>query len=438
VTTYDGPTLRAVRESMGVPLRRIARTAGMSHGHLSKVERGEYGRPVTPAIMAAYERVTGVRLADAVVAAAERGELPTSRRNSKLWRPGQMSEMRRRGYNAAVAALTIGGHLGEPFLRLLDSTGRPLTPAPPDTVDVVQLEELTQTVTGLDLRYGGALVAQLAKAVLRWAVPMLDTTELADPLARRLHAAIGGLALRAGWAASDAAAHDAARSLFRLALYCAVRGGDPDLRAHVLADVAAQHNSLGYHEDALEIIRFAEGDERIAPAVRMVLHGVKARAYAAIANAELCRRHVVLAEQAFAAASPQAPGWLGTLCHPAYVYAATGHAIAQLSRASREAADVEDARQRLTTAIDNFDTWTHARAHALCTSRLALLDLAADELDQGARWARQALRCSESVHSVRLERDLADIRTAAASHPDDPSMRDLVTELDTAADHKEE
>jgi hypothetical protein len=31
----------------------------MSHGHLSKVERGEHGRPVTPAIIAAYERVTG-------------------------------------------------------------------------------------------------------------------------------------------------------------------------------------------------------------------------------------------------------------------------------------------------------------------------------------------------------------------------------------------
>ena len=49
--TYDGPTLRAIRESMGVPLRRIARHANMSQGHLSKVERGEHGRPITPAIL---------------------------------------------------------------------------------------------------------------------------------------------------------------------------------------------------------------------------------------------------------------------------------------------------------------------------------------------------------------------------------------------------
>jgi transcriptional regulator with XRE-family HTH domain len=43
----DGPTLRAIRESTGTALRRIARHAGMSHGHLSKVEHGEHGRPVT-------------------------------------------------------------------------------------------------------------------------------------------------------------------------------------------------------------------------------------------------------------------------------------------------------------------------------------------------------------------------------------------------------
>lgn len=50
---YDGPTLRSLRESAGVALRKVARIAGMSHGHLSKVERGEPGRPVTPAVLAA-------------------------------------------------------------------------------------------------------------------------------------------------------------------------------------------------------------------------------------------------------------------------------------------------------------------------------------------------------------------------------------------------
>jgi hypothetical protein len=52
----------------------------MSHGHLSKVERGEHGRPVTPAITAAYERVTGVKLAEAAASVAERRDRDTGRR----------------------------------------------------------------------------------------------------------------------------------------------------------------------------------------------------------------------------------------------------------------------------------------------------------------------------------------------------------------------
>lgn len=55
----DGPSLRTLCESFDVPLRWVARTAGMSHGHFGQVERGEYGRSVTPKIQAAYEEILG-------------------------------------------------------------------------------------------------------------------------------------------------------------------------------------------------------------------------------------------------------------------------------------------------------------------------------------------------------------------------------------------
>jgi hypothetical protein len=411
---------------MGVPLRRIARMAGMSHGHLSKVERGEYGRPVTPAIMAAYERVTGVRLAEAVVAVAERGGKPAARRG-KVWRPGELTDMRRRAYNAAIAALTIGGHLGEPFGRLLDSTGRPLTPAPPDAADVAQLGQLAELVTALDLRHGGGLMSQVGKSLLRWAVIMLDAMEMDDRVSRALHAVVGGLALRSAWSAFDTASHEAARTLFRLALYAAGRAGDPDLRAHVLADVAAQHNYLGYHEDCLEIIRFAEGDERVTPAVRMVLHGVKARAYGAIGQDDACRRHIDLAEQAFTSA-PDVPGWVGRLRDPAHLAAMTGHAIAELvHNGAGDDADAAEAQKRLGQAVETFDPASHARA--LCTTRLAMLHLRADETEPGVHWARQALDSAANVYSARLFRDLATIRAIAADQ-EAPLLRELVTDID--------
>lgn len=426
-TEYDGPTLRAIRESMGVPLRRIARQAGMSHGHLSKVERGEHGRPVTPAVLAAYERVTGVRLADAAAALAEEKDVLTGR-GGRSWRPGQLTEMRRQTYNAAIGAITVGGQLGEPFGRLLESTGRPVAPMPPAEDDLVQLTRVSELLTALDLQFGGGLVNQLARTVLRWAVPMLDTCDLDPELSRRLHEVVGGLASRAAWAAFDVAAHEAARSLFRLALYAAVRADDLDLRAHVLADVAAQHNYLGYHRDCLEVVRLGEGDERLSPAVRAVLHGVKARAYAALGEVTAARLHVRLAEEVAREARPDAPGWVGRLADPARVAAATGHALAVVAAHTGEDTDREEARQRLTQAVRELDPDRCARAVALAVAALASLHLGGGDLDAAADWARQAGAWQHRVRSARLRAALATIREAVGQSPH-PRAHELVAEL---------
>jgi transcriptional regulator with XRE-family HTH domain len=429
-TGLDGPTLRAVRESIGVPLRRIARQAGMSHGHLSKVERGEHGRPVTPAIMAAYERVTGVRLTEAAAHVAERRDRDTGRRG-KTWRPGQLTDMRRQAYNAAVGAIAIGGHLGEPVSRLIDSTGRPVTPTPPDEADIEQLEQLVTVLTALDLRHGGGLTSQITKALLRWAVAMLDTAGMPEPTRARLTAIIGVLAARAGWAAYDVAAHEAARSLFRLALSTATRAGDPNLRAHVLADVAAQHNHLGYHHDALAVIRLGEGDERVAPPVRMLLHTVKARTYAALAEADHTARQIDHAETIYAdpGQSTDPADWTATLLHPGHLYAATGHAMATLAGHTGTQAHTQEARRRLAQAVDVFDPATHARTRTLAALRLATLQLVADDPEPGAHTVRVVLQTAAQIRSARITHSLTSLRTLAAHHPDQQTTQPLVSEI---------
>jgi transcriptional regulator with XRE-family HTH domain len=420
---------------MGVPLRRIARLAGMSHGHLSKVERGEYGRPVTPAIMTAYERVTGVRLAEAVVAVAEQAETRLGRhRQVRLWKPGELSDMRRDSYNAAICALSVGGPLTEPYGRLLDSTGRPLVPAPPDEVDIAQLDQLTEVATTLDLRYGGGLVSQFAKALLRWAVLMLNTVDMPEPDSRRIHRAMAALTLRAAWAAFDSAAHEAARSLYRLGIYTAVRAGDANLRVHAMAEVAAQHNAVGYPADALAVIRVAEGDDRAAATVRLVLQGVKARACATLGERDACMRSIEAIEAGHAglAGEPDPPGWLGTLTSPAQVDAAIGHALATLAIKTDDAELAERAHQRLAQAVDGFDTTTHARAHALCAAQLGVLYLTVGRVEQAAGWGRLALLGAAGVRSARLNREIARIRGLAAKHFDQVEAKALVEEIDAA------
>jgi transcriptional regulator with XRE-family HTH domain len=413
----DGPTLRAVRENTGTPLRRIARSAGMSHGHLSKVERGEHGRPVTPAIVTAYERVTGVRLDEAAAKVAER-RLREAGRDAKVWVPGQMTDPRRVGYNAAIGALAVGGFLGEPVGRLIDSAGRPAIPPVPDQWDLVQLAQTCQLLTGLDMRYGGGLVAQLGKAVLGWAVPMLNAREMDEPDATGLHAVLAAIAHRAGWAAFDVAAHESARSLFRLALSAAVRGEDHDLRGHVLADVAAQHNQLGYHHDALQLIRLGEGDERISPPVRMVLHGVKARVYGALGQVEPCRQQIQAAQAAFDQPNiPQRAGWVDRIATPARLDAMAGHAIAELATRTGDDSHRGEAIQRLTRAVDGFDPAVHARAHALCLARIGLLQATGGgqhDSDQFAQWIRERLPDHDRIRSQRLA---AAIQTTQPQQP---------------------
>lgn len=427
MSRYDGPTLRAIRESMQVPLRRIARQAGMSHGHLSKVERGEHGRPITPAVVSAYERVTGVSLADAAAALAERQGV-TGRRG-RTWRPGQLTDMRRLAFNASVGAVAVGGQLGEPYGRVIDATGRPLVPTVPGETDVAQLERLTGTITTLDLQYGGRLVSQLAKNQLRWVATMVDSASVDRDPGRPLYAVVAALAARAAWSAFDTAAHEAARSLFRLALHTAVRAGDADLRAHVLADVAAQHNHLGYYEDALEVVRLVEGDERVAPPVRMVLHGVKARACASAGDRDSCLRQVELAEEAFTRADPEAPGWVATLRHPGHLDATTGHAMVQVARQSGREGDRRNAEQRLARAVDAYDPVVHARPRTLCTAALAGMALRAREFTEGERWARQTLGAARHLSSARVACAIAELRGAAEANADVSEMVQLATDL---------
>lgn len=329
--------------------------------------------------------------------------------------------MRRNAYNAAMGAITIGGHLGEPAHRLLDSTGRPVTPVPPDQADITQVETLAACLTGLDLAYGGGLVCQVSKAILRWTVPMLDqTSSMAEPDGARLSSAIATLAHRAAWSAVDVGAHEPARALFRLALYGAVAGQDPDLRAHVLADIAAQHNLVGYHHDALAIIRLAEGDDRVTPPVRMVLHGVRARTHAALGHADACHKQIDAAErchgQAAAcqassrplAGAPAGAGWTGTVATPGRLMAITGHALALLFRHTGSIDHRDEALTRLGKAADQLDPERHARAVALCHAEQARLHLDAGERDEADLWTRRTRELAEHIRSGRL----AQLQTA--------------------------
>jgi len=263
VSPVDGPALRSLRARLGVPLRRIARVAGMSHGHLSKVETGEYGRPVTPAVINAYQRVLGVDIAAVI---ADHAALPEEARG---WQPTEMTAHQRRAYASQVAAVAVGAPPGKPPLRLLQHAG----PVPiPEQLDVEQLASLREVAELLE-RLGG-LAGHLAHALLDW-VHHLPTRE--PQVEPQVVAVIASLARRAARSAVSINRHQSARTLLLMALDAATNSGSPDLRARVLADIAEHHLISDYPEECLTVLRFTEGDERLSEEIRSTLKEIRNR-----------------------------------------------------------------------------------------------------------------------------------------------------------------
>ena len=272
VVIVDGPSLRSARQSQGVPLRKIARTASMSHGHLSKVERGEYGRPVTPAILLAYERALGFKIADVVASGELRryDERRTTAQSRPDWRPGQLTAFQRQSWRAQVASVAVGGPGGEPSRQMLAAAGK--VAAAVDAGDPETMRALECVVAAVES--AGQLGGAAAHALMAWAIRL--PPERAGGQATGLETAVARLARAAAAAAYRTGRHESARVLWLIGLHAATSADHADLRALILSDIAEQSATLGYPADALVALRQADGDERTSEDTRARLKAVRA------------------------------------------------------------------------------------------------------------------------------------------------------------------
>jgi hypothetical protein len=368
----------------------------ISDGHLSRVERGL--RPVSPAILAAYERALGMRITAETVAEALADE-------------GADDRADRRQFHSRVAGILLGGPAlvdhSDDLLRAADEALLP--PGQVGEVDIAHVEQAAAMVRRLDLRFGGILASHIGRRLLRWALP-LRTAGMSEPVRVRLHTGLGVLACWTAWAAFDAHRHDTARVLWMLALESAVTADQPDLRAHVLTDIAAGHNHHGHPADSLHLLRVADGDERTSPAIRAILHGVRAHAYATLAEPDRCLEHLKLAEDLTAAVDTDAlPVWFGGW-QPAHSHAMCAHAVTSLALATGDDAHLADAHDRLTRAAGELAATTRARALALVQSRLAGLCLHTGDGGGAAGWLERAAAGAVDLRSARLNHDLASLQ----------------------------
>jgi hypothetical protein len=399
--------LRELRLWAEVGLRAVARRSSksvrLSDGHLSRVERGL--RPVTPAVLAAYERALGMRIDPYTVNDLTAGNRP--------------DDADRRAFQATVATLAsgtpTGGVRGEGEQRLLQDAMYLRVPQQVTATDVTHLEQAALTLRSLDLRYGGELTAQIGGQLLRWAFSQ-RAAGMSELVRRRWHAAVATLATWTAWSAHDACQRPVARALSVLALDAAHRADEPDVRAHVLADIAAQHNTHGHPDDALRTLRLGSGDERLHPAVQTMLHGVRARAYARLGERDRCEREIRLVQDVAATVDPDTvPGWFGGW-QPAHLRALCGHAHADLALATGDPGALTAAHEALITAADQLAT-LRPRAAALCLTHLAHAHHDCGDSEQVTALVERAGRFATDLRSARVSRDLAALRASPGGHP---------------------
>ncbi|MFF4416338.1 helix-turn-helix domain-containing protein [Streptosporangium sp. NPDC001559] len=388
-----GQDLRELRRARKVSLDVIARQAKVSRGHISRVERGE--REVTPALVAAYERVLGV-----TVAATAGDEVA----------PGTVDDVRRRDLLSTIAAASLGAATLEPLGRLLADPSVTL----PDHVGVSEVEAIesaTALYMSMDLARHGEVAAAMARGVLTTGMGFLDR-RMTRSTRDRLHSAVGLLADRLGWATYDAGAPARAISLLTVALDHAAKGPDRDLRAHTMLDLSTVLADTGRAKEGVEVLRLALGDDRMSSAERANLHAVAARHCAAAGDRLAGLRHVAQSEEAATLNTPAyGPEWARQIT------LSKGHHDSALGLALYALNEPVRARDRLTAALTRLDAG-RTRTGLRCLVRLAILDLRAGD-PQGETRALRAVEGTAGVRSARINADVHMlIEEARQSKPD--------------------
>ncbi len=369
-----GRVLRAARESAGLSLATMASRVHYGKSTLGMVETGR--RTATPDLIAAYERTLGVQ--------------------------GLGEDVNRRELLAAAAAMLTGSHTPDPLARLLDGLTTSDHPGHVGRSEVEAVQQATAVYTTMDLRFGGAVAADLSTGALRWAVSLLDAP-MQDDTRIALSAAVGALADRTAWIHFDAGRTYSARQLSTLALRTADEGVDPDLRAHVLLNVAAQVGEA-LPSEAAGLVDAALSDRRVCTLVRANLHAGLAGHLAKSGERSRALRHIREAET-LAARGGNIPEWAGFLT--------ADHLDSITTQALAAAGEHTEAIRRFEDLLPRIGT-DRLRGRAGRMIDLAEVHATTGEPEQARSLARRASKALADVRSTRITARLAQLNESVA------------------------
>ncbi|MFI6985052.1 hypothetical protein ACIBSV_41575 [Embleya sp. NPDC050154] len=306
-------------------------------------------------------------------------------------------------------------------------------PARPMRLPAAATEHLRDSVRLFrrwDMQGGGGLRRKAVIGQLN-ALTDLLRTERSAAVRTRLLGLTAELALLAGWMSYDTGLQPGAQKYMVLALHAAKECDDAPFGANVLGVMSRQMIHYELPEDALELIHLAQYGSRDTggAGLQAMLCALEGRAYAALGDADRCRRALGLAEQALADSRPGTePDWIRYFDR-AELLAESGHAYRDL--AYTRPAFVTPAGERLGEAVRLLrGTDEFVRSLALARVGLATVFLIENDPPAAVEQAGAALEIASRVRSERLiVRLRRTVEALAGRFPSDPAVRDLAARV---------
>ncbi|MFE7869481.1 helix-turn-helix domain-containing protein [Micromonospora humida] len=382
--------LRRRRLEANLSLQQLAELVPCDQGYLSKVENG-HRRP-GPDMTASLDQALGANGALFSLAGEEQegGE-----------------DVRRR---TVLQALSAAG---------MAVAGWPLpsaeTPRRVGMDHVADIADTTAVYRGWVSRHGGAAVQQPAAQLLDRAAAM--HTAASEPKVRTaLLVAIADLAGLGAYIARDIGDHRSADEHAWLALSAATAAGDTALGGHTVVRMAGHNIELRHPEKTLSLLDAAakRAGDLFTPGDRANQSCIRAWAYAQVGDADMVRRAVGDAEDAFTRVDHTGtPNWAAQHVTEAELYSLTGAAYTDLARANNRHA--EAAIERLNQALDLRGV-SLARNRVLDQLSLAEALLYAGEFDEAGCIALAAREAAGDIRSGRLSLRFAGLTRRMQPH----------------------
>lgn len=382
------------------------RIIALDANYVGKLEQGTIRWPQDPVRRAAFRAVLNART-DA--------ELGFRRPRRSTVEDVDRKQFLRAALGVGMTAMTGPSVLAE---SLLPTQGSRI----PSVVGRDEIEDIRSVTRMFDLRlvnYGSGLVREAAVAQLRYCAELLNA-RCPEGLRDELHVAIGDLANTTANMAHDAYLHDDGRRLFHFALTCAEAGGNWQLRARVLSDLASMEIRCGDFDSALTLLETAMvRSERLTATQRAALWNEYGSALARQGRTQDAVTAVGRADDEFSHAVPSAdPPWMAFYDNAMHA-ACVGHALWPLAMRGQF---VSEAARRISIAVDGC---SGQFSRVYMQARLASLTMATGDPDEATAIGHRALDSATSLRSGRVTEELRTLRRAASRHAKLPAVAEL-------------